>query len=548
MPRYCKYCDEEFPTASKLAEHLKFNICSNQVPVIKCPYCDRDDFVDQDSLNRHLSHNRLCSRADVEATDKLSILAPDPYYISTRVQNAGKGSDQRLYKTTVSYVDVLPHFEGSLVNIANSMEMQARHQLHTSLRQDPNNLTLFVTLTEEGQLPDGGIVERQLKSVEKLISSQPVSIEILQNDNPAESEVAHTESFLNKPAITTAGTSEQNDNDGQGHNNYAEEPCRDVEEVIFDVDDDHETESQGSLSHTGVIPSTFEDAMKNLPIVKNFHGGSPQLDCLADLYSMLDKCGVANTLFDDIAQWAWLNGPSFGRIPPMKRKVVVDKVFRHVRGENYKQYMAPRQKILKLSTGRHVAVTFFPLENVIKDLLCNSTLMKADHLLLDDRNNVNNNSDQMDLSLGDVDTGSWWTTATETECIDSHDFLWPLIMFIDGMKVDNHSGKLKLEPISFTFSRFRRWIRNQDNAWRTWAYMEEVKQPRFSNTEEECGDVTAKERMQEYHDILHFLMNDLKKIQEEGFPWILDFGEGRKENVVLKMPLQFVIGDCKGMF
>ena len=156
--------------------------------------------------------------------------------------------------------------------------------------------------------------------------------------------------------------------------------------------------------------------------------------------------------------------------------------------------------------------------NMIKDLLCNSTLMKAEHLLLDDRNNFNNNPIRMDTSFGDVDTGSWWKTATETECIDSHDFLWPLIMFIDGMKVDNHSGKLKLEPITFTFSRFRRWIRNQDNAWRTWAYMEEVKQPRFSNTEEERGDVTAKERMQEYHDILRFLMNDLKKIQEEGFP------------------------------
>jgi hypothetical protein len=296
--------------------------------------------------------------------------------------------------------------------------MKARHQLHFSLHQHPNNLTLFVTLTEEGQSPDGGIVERQLKSVEKLITSQSVSIEILQNDNPAESVDAYTESLLDEPAFTTAGPSEQNDN-GQGHDHDAAELGHGTQEVIFDVDDDHDTESQGSQSNTGLIPSIFEDAMKNVPIVKNFHGGSPQLDCLADLYSMLDKRGVANTLFDDIVQWAWLNGPSFGRNPPMKRKVVIDKVFRHVRGENYKQYMAPHQKIVKLSTGRHVAVTYFPLENMIKDLLCNSTLMKADHLLLDDRNYVNNNPDQMDLSLGDVDSGSWWKTDTETECIDS---------------------------------------------------------------------------------------------------------------------------------
>jgi hypothetical protein len=118
-------------------------------------------------------------------------------------------------------------------------------------------------------------------------------------------------------------------------------------------------------------------------------------------------------------------------------------------------------------------------------------------------------------------------------------------MFIDGMKVDNLSGKLKLEPISFTFSRFRHWVHNQDNAWRTWAYMEEVKEPILSN-EEDNVTLTAKDRLQEYHDILGFLLKDLKKIQDDGFPWTLDFGGERKHNVVLKMPLQFVIGDCEG--
>jgi hypothetical protein len=118
-------------------------------------------------------------------------------------------------------------------------------------------------------------------------------------------------------------------------------------------------------------------------------------------------------------------------------------------------------------------------------------------------------------------------------------------MFIDGMKVDNLLGKLKLEPISFTFSRFHRWVRNQNNAWRTWAYMEEVKQPLFSDEDEELS-VSPKERLQEYHDILTFLLKDLKKIQAEGFPWTLDLGGQCKHNVILKMPLQFVIGNCEG--
>lgn len=77
MPRLCKVCHEEFPSASKPAEHLKISNCSNYRSIVKCPYCARDDFVDEDSLNRHLSHNRQCSRADIEATDKLSMLLPE---------------------------------------------------------------------------------------------------------------------------------------------------------------------------------------------------------------------------------------------------------------------------------------------------------------------------------------------------------------------------------------------------------------------------------------------------------------------------------------
>jgi hypothetical protein len=547
MPRYCNYCTEEFPTAAKLAEHLKFSLCSTHVDVKKCPYCDRDDFVDQDSLNRHLSHNRRCSRADVEATDKLSIIAPDPYYDGTRT-DAGKSGDNSSVMNRVSYVDVLPQLQGNLVNIANAMEMQARNQMQTSLHPDPSSLTLLVTLADDGDGYDG-VVERQLKSVEKLISSESkVNVLILQNDNSAESEHHHNEHDLDGTSGFTAEESEEPAEQGGDHDSSQSRATPPHAYIEFDVgDEEDDAESQETLGNFRNETNIFEEAMKNVPIVENFHGGSPQLNCLAELYTMLDKRGVANSLFDEIAQWAWLNGSTFGRTPPMRRNVVVEKVFRHVRGENYKQYMAPRQKILKLSTGRHVAVTYFPLENMIKDMLCNSALMRRDHLLLDDVDGPGNNPPNERMStFGDVNTGSWWKTATETECTKNHDLLWPLIMFIDGMKVDNHSGKLKLEPISFTFSRFCRWIRNQDNAWRTWAYMEEVKQPRMVHDNDDSNDLTAKDRLQEYHDILRFLMRDLKKIQEEGFPWILDVGDGMKHNVVLKMPIQFIIGDCEG--
>jgi hypothetical protein len=63
---------------------------------------------------------------------------------------------------------------------------------------------------------------------------------------------------------------------------------------------------------------------------------------------------------------------------------------------------------------------------------------------------------------------------------------------------------------------------------------------------EEDPILTSKERLQEYHDILNFLMKQLRKIQEHGLKWTLDFGDNGMHDVVLKLPLQFIIGNCEG--
>jgi hypothetical protein len=91
-----------------------------------------------------------------------------------------------------------------------------------------------------------------------------VSIEILQNDNSAESGLTGTESLLEEPAFTVAHRSEQN-NIVQGQFHDPAELRPDEEEVIFDVDNDNETESQDSQSNTGFISTIFEEAMKNIP-------------------------------------------------------------------------------------------------------------------------------------------------------------------------------------------------------------------------------------------------------------------------------------------
>ena len=70
----------------------------------------------------------------------------------------------------------------------------------------------------------------------------------------------------------------------------------------------YSNEENTSKEEDTVKPSLDHDASHgcnvNHTIVQNFHGGSPELDCLVELYIMLDKRGVANTEFDDVTKWA----------------------------------------------------------------------------------------------------------------------------------------------------------------------------------------------------------------------------------------------------
>jgi hypothetical protein len=158
--------------------------------------------------------------------------------------------------------------------------------------------------------------------------------------------------------------------------------------------------------------------------------------------------------------------------------------------------------------------------------------MRPDNILFDHPN---------DNTLSEINTGQWWSASTAMECNTESDFLWPLIMFIDGMKISN-LGSLRLEPVTFTFARFKHHIRNQNNAWRTAAFIEEVHQKRAYN------DLSAAEKLQDYHDILGFIFSELSVLQSKGIAWQFpdQYGELSNRKVVLRLPIQLIIGDCEG--
>jgi hypothetical protein len=123
----------------------EYSSCSDYRSIVKCPYCNRDDFVDGDSLNRHLSHNRQCSRADVDATDKLPMLLPDPSY-TTQVRQVNPllpgyiGTPLNL-NADDSANHLLDLYQGNLVNFANGLDV---HKPMTKIFQQGKEITVVI--------------------------------------------------------------------------------------------------------------------------------------------------------------------------------------------------------------------------------------------------------------------------------------------------------------------------------------------------------------------------------------------------------------------
>jgi hypothetical protein len=381
--------------------------------------------VDEDSLNRHLSYNRKCSRADLEAADKLSVLAPETNIGQHRSNQLFQGFGTLGSGITLGNDDGRSSHQGNLVNYVNAFNLHKLHQVQTSLLPGEVRKMFYTTsLTKDVQ----GKIHKEVAVVSVLrdsTSSQPV---VDQKGNKALLPVQEATSIQMPPP----------DNEDTDDQSISLPPPEfevdgDYDEFSTDEEDGEEAdeEDENPLETLGDI-SVVDGHIHDVSIINNLHTchhASPELDSLVDLYMLLDRRGVPNSLFDEISKWAWLNVHTFGRTPPMKRKVVVEKVFQHVRGDNYKEFMNPKQEVLELSTGRHVAITYFPLETMIRDMLGNSTLMEKDNLLFSDYKDPSKGINPLTTQVcyGEVNSGSWWKDATHHECTGPNDILWPCI-------------------------------------------------------------------------------------------------------------------------
>lgn len=264
-----------------------------------------------------------------------------------------------------------------------------------------------------------------------------------------------------------------------------------------------------------------------------------------DLYNILKKASTPKYLFDEIYNWVHKHQNVLSQMNHNEsRSRFISQMGKTVYGNFFSKASQPLQTKLKLPSSRAIEVTTFSLRTSIVSILMDRNLMKAENLLIHPEDPFATPIDHN--QLGDVNTG-WWYRETVTElCTSDNNLLLPIILFIDGTTIDK-MGKMQVEPVTFTLGILNREMRKLACAWRTLGYVEDLKNIVRESVKQNSVNINTRTKLQDYHAILDHILKDFQHMQGKsgGFKWKLDLN-GNQFDVVFKIAVQVVIGDCKG--
>ena len=324
-------------------------------------------------------------------------------------------------------------------------------------------------------------------------------------------------------------------------------------------DDDvagHDTSSHGSgnsrpllgedkYGDEEIIDTTMISLQEDVCLTRNSRLFDRSDVASSELFNILKMASAPKYLFDKILNWAETNVSELQNVASFpKRKTFLKHMSNKVFGENFSNCSGPVQSQLVLPSGKEIPITTFSLRTTIASLLMDEVLMNPQNLLINPENQFGcaESGDYLD----DINTG-WWHRETQAEiCSSDNHILLPIIFFIDGATIDK-MGKLQVEPISFTLGIFNRQTRKNADAWRTLGYIEDFGNVVNQNIEQNTRKDSSKVKIQDYHAMIEHILRDFQSLQGRngGFHWKLDWNQ-KTYNVVFKIAVQAVIGDCKG--
>ena len=275
---------------------------------------------------------------------------------------------------------------------------------------------------------------------------------------------------------------------------------------------------------------------------------SNEITSALELEQILHKSGAPLGLFDKVMTWATENKTS---LPERTLQLSRSRLYKACReklygNDNEKEAdfkvspNAPKIVSVKLPSHRTINVATFSFIEHLTSLLSNKELMAEENLIFERKPNDPFHVPRDEDRYGDVHHCKWWDDTIDMLINDpTKEILVPLILYLDALVVDAY-GNLSLEPVTFTLGIFKRFLRHQARAWRTLGFIEDLDSLFGAN------HISPLMKANDYHAILSIILSDLKEIQKAGgIDWEFEI-EGKKYKRRLKIPIMFIIGDCKG--
>jgi hypothetical protein len=264
---------------------------------------------------------------------------------------------------------------------------------------------------------------------------------------------------------------------------------------------------------------------------------SEEMKTKIELLLMLQKARAPHYLYQDIWKWAQ---SAFDRQVSFNdagtRESILNGLLQRY---NLVDTLPSTTSISLPGSGETVEITIHHFLPQLYSLLTDPTLMHENNLLFWNDNPFGEPEAKRGGNhvMKDVIDGSVYREAYRTHVkVKGRDLLVPIILYIDKTHVDP-TGRLCLEPVTFTLGIFKKEVRKDPMAWRPLGFI--VNQSNLATYK-------SLQKAQDYHFVLSSILESLQKAQEEaGIAWSFKY-HNKVYNVVMKVPILFVIGDTEG--
>ena len=197
----------------------------------------------------------------------------------------------------------------------------------------------------------------------------------------------------------------------------------------------------------------------------------------------------------------------------------------------------PETNNVLLPSMNAVSVTTFSFVDQLYSLLSDKELMQPKNLIYGNNIFERMNDHTPHHCYNDVESSTWFLNTQRSMCVNTHDILCPLIIYIDKTYVRAKGA----EPISFTLGLWTRNIRSTPAAWRNLGMIPGKLGSLIPNKKFPVAAL-GEMRLNDWHHVANHILSGLKDAQlQDGLEWEID---GKKCR--LRIPIMFIIGDIEG--